>query len=87
MKHWPSIYARIIVSAQQQNKGERREKFNDHAKMVIMPKDAICDNLYKALLEWPSRCRDCICHRCPMWRVGLANAPGHALGPKHPCCM
>ena len=42
------------------------------AKIVMFPKDPVCDNLYHEILEWPRRWRDYVCVR----RRVLVDFPG-----------
>ena len=40
--------------------------FDTRPKIVIFPKDSVCDNFYRSLLEWPSRWRDFFASQYPV---------------------
>ena len=45
--------------------------FDTRPKVVIFPKDTVCDNFYRSLLEWPSRWRDFFASQYPV-EAGMA---------------
>jgi hypothetical protein len=48
--------------------------FDPRPKIAVFPKNSVCENFYKTLLEWPSRMRDYFSVKCSSEANILANA-------------